>query len=748
MKKVGIITLTKNANYGNVLQNIAMQKIVNELGFEAETILNLTNSPLFNKKNFSFTNLVKWILNYNGYRENEKRNENFRKCCSKNLQYSNVTYNNGRFSKEPTGYEYFITGSDQVWNPTFGFATEFELLGFVPKNRKISYAASFGVDNLDMLSDSRKDDIRHYLAEFSSISVREDSGERIVRNLCSTPVETHVDPTLLLKRQEWEMLAIKPKFNLKKPYILVYMLGEISAEYQTTIKKLAKQNNAEIINALKGKCKFINPLEFIWLINNATYVCTDSFHASVFSIIFHTKLYIFNRRDQHANQNSRFTSLLRQCGIQKDKVIYKKNHEDSSIDWERVDKYIEKERERSFEYLKKALSKEKIVVNQIEILNKKDCCGCSACAQACVKKCITMRTDYEGFTYPEVDLSTCVQCGLCKKACPIINADSNSNEMLHYPAYAAFADAENVRLRSSSGGIFTLLAENVLHKGGMVFGAAFDDEFMVSHIGIEHIEEITRLQGSKYLQSRIGNTYYEAKVALDAGRQVLYSGTACQIAGLKGYLKKEYPNLLTLDVLCHGVPSPKVWNSYLRSQEVLHNGHVRRTFFRHKKYGWKTFALLLEFSNNKAYERIFAEDPFMQMFLSNICLRPSCYACKFKSLSRPSDITIGDCWGIDNIYPDMDDDKGTSIVFAHSEKGMDLLKKIWGEMTYKEGNIEELLPNTADSRKSVSPHPNRNTFFAALDAGENCDELLKFVKPKVSILGKVKRKIKVIIRID
>ena len=197
-----------------------------------------------------------------------------------------------------------------------------------------------------------------------------------------------------------------------------------------------------------------------------------------------------------------------------------------------------------------------------------------------------MRTDYEGFTYPEVDLSTCVQCGLCKKACPIINADSNSNEMLHYPAYAAFADIEDVRLRSSSGGIFTLLAENVLHKGGMVFGAAFDDEFMVSHIGIEHIEEITRLQGSKYLQSRIENTYYEAKVALDAGCQVLYSGTACQIAGLKAYLKKEYPNLLTLDVLCHGVPSPKVWNRYLRSQEVLHDGHVRRTFFRHKKYGW------------------------------------------------------------------------------------------------------------------------------------------------------------------
>lgn len=748
MKKVGIITLTKNANYGNVLQNIAMQKIVNELGFEAETILNLTNSPLFNKKNFSFANLVKWMLNYNGYRENEKRNENFRKCCSKNLQYSEVTYNNGRFSKEPTGYEYFITGSDQVWNPTFGFATEFELLGFVSKSRKISYAASFGIDNLDMLSDSRKDDIRHYLTEFSSISVREDSGERIVRNLCSTPVETHVDPTLLLKRQEWERLAIKPKFNLKKPYILVYMLGEISAEYQTAIKKLAKQNNAEIINALKGKCKFINPLEFIWLINNATYVCTDSFHASVFSIIFHTKLYIFNRRDQHANQNSRFTSLLRQCGIQKDKVIYKKNHEDSSIDWERVDKYIEKERERSFEYLKKVLSKERVVVNQVEILKKKDCCGCSACAQACVKKCITMRTDYEGFTYPEVDLSTCVQCGLCKKACPIINADSNSNEMLHYPAYAAFADTEDVRLRSSSGGIFTLLAENVLHKGGMVFGAAFDDEFMVSHIGIEHIEEITRLQGSKYLQSRIGNTYYEAKIALDAGRQVLYSGTACQIAGLKGYLKKEYPNLLTLDVLCHGVPSPKVWNRYLRSQEVLHNGHVRRTFFRHKKYGWKTFALLLEFSNNKAYERIFAEDPFMQMFLSNICLRPSCYACKFKSLSRPSDITIGDCWGIDNIYPDMDDDKGTSIVFAHSEKGMDLLKKIMGEMTYKEGNIEELLPNTADSRKSVSPHPNRNAFFAALDVGKNCDELLKFVKPKVSILGKVKRKLKIIVRMN
>lgn len=195
------------------------------------------------------------------------------------------------------------------------------------------------------------------------------------------------------------------------------------------------------------------------------------------------------------------------------------------------------------------------------------------------------------------------------------------------------------------------------------------------------------------------------------------------------------------------MPSPKVWRAYLKEQETQHKGNVRRTFFRHKKYGWKTFALLLEFSNNKAYERIFSEDPFMQMFLSNICLRPSCYSCRFKNLARPSDITIGDCWGVDSIYPNMDDDKGTSIMFAHNDKGLNALQKIMGEVTCKSGNIEELLPNTADSRKSVSMPQNRSVFFEKLDSGENSHELLKLTKSKASILGKVKRKIKALINI-
>lgn len=305
----------------------------------------------------------------------------------------------------------------------------------------------------------------------------------------------------------------------------------------------------------------------------------------------------------------------------------------------------------------------------ISINEKKKCCGCNACVQKCPKQCIVMREDVEGFLYPVVDQSECVGCGLCEKACPILNAKAEHQEVT---AYAAFANDDNIRMKSSSGGLFTLFARQILSDNGIVFGAAFDQNFMVHHIAIETEEELIKLQGSKYLQSRIENTYQEAERYLKFGRKVLYTGMACQIAGLKKFLGKEYELLYTVDVLCHGVPSPKVWRRYLDYQEKCHGGAVTRTFFRQKDFGWKTYALKLQFNNLSAYEQIFSRDLFMQMFLSNICLRPSCHACKFKGLDRPSDITIGDSWGIENYMPEMDDDKGTSVVLVHSLNGQKL----------------------------------------------------------------------------
>ena len=279
--------------------------------------------------------------------------------------------------------------------------------------------------------------------------------------------------------------------------------------------------------------------------------------------------------------------------------------------------------------------------------------------------------------------------------------------------------------------------------GGVVFGAAFDADFSVKHTSVETIEELENLRGSKYLQSRTENTYEEVKKFLNNSRIVLYSGTACQIAGLKGYLKKEYKNLFTIDVLCHGVPSPKFWKKYLEEQEKEYDSTLKKVFFRDKEYGWKKYDVSLEFCNGTTYQRKHWLDSYMQMFLANICLRPSCHACKFKGLGRPSDITLGDCWGIEKTMPEMDDDRGTSIILIHSLKGQELLNKVNENLIIKEGKVDLLLPSTADSRKSVTKHRNRKKFFKELNRNIwSIQELKKLLEPNFTV--KVKGKVKAI----
>lgn len=377
----------------------------------------------------------------------------------------------------------------------------------------------------------------------------------------------------------------------------------------------------------------------------------------------------------------------------------------------------------------------------IQIDDKKNCCGCSACAQRCPKNCIVMKEDDEGFLYPEVNLDLCVNCGLCDKVCPI----KEKSEINNYPkGYVAVNENDEIRLNSSSGGIFTPLAEMILREGGAVFGAAFDIScYIVKHICVDSTEGLEALRGSKYVQSRIEDTYIQVQKALTQDVKVLFSGTPCQIAGLKAYLGKEYELLYTVDILCHGVPSPSVWRKYLEKQESVHGSAVRRTFFRHKNYGWKMYALSLEFSNDKAYEQIFTKDPFMQMFLWNICLRPSCYACKFKNISHTADITLGDAWGVENYMPDMDDDKGTSLILVHSNKGSELLNIVLEKYNIrcKQVDVERMLPKTADSRKSVDEHRHRDRFIRKLRANKSFDQLFSTMQDNIfdRVKGKLKR---------
>lgn len=372
----------------------------------------------------------------------------------------------------------------------------------------------------------------------------------------------------------------------------------------------------------------------------------------------------------------------------------------------------------------------------IDIESSERCSGCYACVNACPKNCIKMIPDKEGFWYPQIDKENCIDCGLCEKVCPIIYKWQPDNSRTT-TAMAAINMNEDIRLKSSSGGIFTLIAEEIIKRGGVVFGAAFADDFRsVHHIYVDNTESLEKLRGSKYVQSKIGDTYKQAKDFLDSGRIVLFTGTPCQIGGLYSYLRKPYENLFTQDIICHGVPSPMVWEKYIDEREKKSASTTQRMFFRHKKYGWKTYAVLFEFSNNTAYVKNLLEDPYMRLFLSNVCLRPSCYSCSFKTESRQADITLADFWGVQYTVPKMDDDKGTSLVISHSEKGVHLMKSISSFIVSQDIDMNFVLKYNPALIQSAKKNMQRELVFERM-ASYDIDDIVNDLFP-IKLKSKVK----------
>lgn len=331
------------------------------------------------------------------------------------------------------------------------------------------------------------------------------------------------------------------------------------------------------------------------------------------------------------------------------------------------------------------------MTQMIEIKDKSQCCGCNACVQRCPKQCIAMCEDEEGFLYPEVDEAICIDCGLCENVCPVIN---QADARIPLQVYAAKNTDEKIRMHSSSGGVFSILAEQTIKQGGVVFGARFDENWEVKHDYTETIDGVSVFRGSKYVQSKTGDTFKQAEQFLKQNRKVLFSGTPCQIVALKRYLKKEYENLLLVDFICHGVPSPGVWRKYLKQVIALtcdkntvsshlklllseRNALVEGISFRDKRLGWQKYSFSLTLSttdesgnkNTVSLSESLNENLFMRGFLANLYLRPSCYACPANKGKSGSDITLGDYWGISSLMPDYDDDKGISAISVNTEKG-------------------------------------------------------------------------------
>lgn len=362
------------------------------------------------------------------------------------------------------------------------------------------------------------------------------------------------------------------------------------------------------------------------------------------------------------------------------------------------------------------------VQNLIENNGNQVCCGCTACKTVCPKQCITMAEDAEGFLYPKVDASLCIDCQACVRVCPFHNP---SKEEKPQSVYAALNKNEEIRRDSSSGGVFTILAEKVIKDGGIVFGARFADDWQVEIVPTETVEGLAAFRGSKYLQAQMGSSLALAKKYLQEGRKVLFSGTPCQIAGLRHYLRKDYDNLLAVDFVCHGVPSPKVWKMYLDEVSEAGQRAISDIKFRDKPQGWKRFNFTLSYNeSDKSYtiSSYNGDNHYMRAFLSDMILRPSCYNCQAKCGRSKSDITIADYWGIDQVHPNMDDDKGTSLLIVHTEKGRQALD--FSQTTYTESTYEDAFRFNPAIEKSALPHPKRADFFNKLDSTKDLIKLI------------------------
>ena len=379
----------------------------------------------------------------------------------------------------------------------------------------------------------------------------------------------------------------------------------------------------------------------------------------------------------------------------------------------------------------------------IHIVDKRECCGCGACIQRCPKHCIRMVEDEEGFLYPNVETELCIDCGICEKVCPEIHRNEPRQPL---SVFAAKNPNDEVRLQSSSGGIFTMLAEKIIEEGGVVFGVGYNDHWEAAHYYTETKEGLAAFRMSKYVQSIVGNTFKEAETFLKSGRKVLYSGTPCQIAGLKRFLRKEYNNLLALDFICHGTPSPGIFRWFLAEEFAKHSSQNSKPFkmrprnipsipkadilaqnhgfeikdirFRDKKIGWKNFSFVLDVTKdtddkaNGCTTLSFVTDKdqntFLRGFLSDLYLRPSCEVCPVKELRSGADITIGDFWGFKGTQDFSDDDKGVSAILLVTQKGADAFNGL--DVLKINSSLEDVSKyNDALSHSASSPY--RTYFF-------------------------------------
>lgn len=679
-KKVGIITYSDSLNWGAQLQSYALREAVDSISpeiFAKQIDHRRMNTNRYRKrltlKNVA-SNLVAWYT----------RNE-FDTRCSRTVKfrdkYLSMTcpcHTDKDMENLNNEFDLFISGSDQVFNCSKGINKNFYLDFVRDPDKKCAYAASFGIP---VLPNEYKTQALHRLETFRYISVRENTGQNILRDI-QRYVPTACDPVFLIAKERWEkVITESSKANPAGSYIFVYST-ENSLEFIRVVAAVKRKYRLPVVSVtgIPG-CQIVKdlgPAEFIHYIHDAELVVTTSFHACAFSIIFEKKFVVY----PHKSTGNRVTNILDRLDLMGQVIERGFKGEVPIPDYRKICSILNVYRQESIKCVTSILNGES---NKIRLKNidkfKDTCTGCEVCVSVCPKKCISMEADDDGFLYPHINQKDCISCARCVKSCHLSkNIKSEGDETGIY----GWALEQNLRREGSSGGAFSAIAEAIAKNKKSylwVFGSVTNlDKWEIHQKGFLY-PDYKALCQSKYVFSNPENTFLEVKEKLAAGFNVVYCGTPCQIGALNQYMIESPDELLTVDFICHGVPSQKFFFEHLNF--ITRGNKVNNVEFRSKVMGWglHKYCLLIDYVDGNKYIQKAGKDFFFTHFLQGDCLRLGCYQCQY-SYSHRSDLTLGDFWEIEKYRPELNDGKGISVVFANTEKGMKALDLLKNEMEW------------------------------------------------------------------
>lgn len=705
-KEVAIIGYWFATNYGGVASYYSLYKTVQELGYK----------PFFVE---------------NPYFKIDKEGEDvFSKNFFRNEGFEiSQGYDNDNLYKLNNLSDIFLLGSDQVLTTSSikAFGKLF-LMSFAEDGKKrIAYASSCGGDNL-----TDNDSVayaREQLLKFLAVSVREYSAVNLLWDKFGIRTETLIDPIFFTKAEEYIALGEKSGECTENEYFLSYVLDPTEdkrkcIEQITTHLSLAPKIildgrkythnvNFEKINMPQAVLPELDLYQWLYYFSHASYIFTDSFHGAVMALIMNKPCVIYINRGRGY---PRFATLSQMFDIgakliEKSSDLTPKIIEDM-LDFSKINKKISEEVSKGKNWLNNSFklnNKRSSIDYHLDLKNK--CTGCGACYNACPVDAISLKPNNDGFLNPVIDRNKCIDCGLCVKKCVALHPLYTNNP--DPECYAVMAE-DNVREKSSSGGAFTVFANYILSKNGVICGAVFDSEFNVHHIAVTKTDELDLMRGSKYYQSNVEDIYKQVKQCLDKDKYVLFTGMPCQVAGLYSYLNKKYPKLYTVDILCHGISSRKVFEKYRK--DVLGDRKLADLKFKAKKpWGWHA-GVNATFSDGSTYSKIIEEDPYYIAYIQGLSKNKPCGTCPFNRLPRQGDMTFGDFWRIQDYKRELNDNKGTSVVLVNNEHGHELYIAASGKFPVNEKvPISYAIAGNGIIKYPYSLNINRDNFFKNLD---------------------------------